>query len=160
MVKLNSRQEAFCREYLVDMNATQAAIRAKYSAKTAQEQSSRLLSNVIVQQRISELKQERCQRTQIDADWVLMSAKRVFDRCMQDEPVLDREGKQVMTTTADGELAAAYTFNATGANKALETIGKHVNVNAFGTQKEEVPKDEQITKVVVEVVGANQDNRD
>jgi phage terminase small subunit len=42
------RQAAFVREYFVDWNGTQAAIRAGYSADTAQEQSSRLLSNVII----------------------------------------------------------------------------------------------------------------
>ncbi len=45
---LTARQARFVKEYLVDLNATQAAIRAGYSAKTAQAQSSRLLSNVMV----------------------------------------------------------------------------------------------------------------
>lgn len=45
---LTPKQARFVAEYLVDLNATQAAIRAGYSAKTAQEQSSRLLSNVII----------------------------------------------------------------------------------------------------------------
>jgi phage terminase small subunit len=62
MQKLSAKQEQFCREYLVDLNATQAAIRAGYSPKTAQEQASRLLSNVMVAARISELKQERIEK--------------------------------------------------------------------------------------------------
>ena len=45
---LTPRQTRFVKEYLVDLNATQAAIRAGYSEKTAQTQSSRLLSNVMV----------------------------------------------------------------------------------------------------------------
>ncbi|ENG5503925.1 terminase small subunit, partial [Yersinia enterocolitica] len=44
MKQLTPKQELFCREYLKDLNATQAAIRAGYSEKTAQVQSSRLLS--------------------------------------------------------------------------------------------------------------------
>ena len=68
---LTDKQEMFCREYLVDLNATQAAIRAGYSDKTAQEQSSRLLSNVMVQNRISVLKSERNERVGVDAAYVL-----------------------------------------------------------------------------------------
>jgi len=46
--KLTSKQQMFCREYLVDINATQAAIRAGYSAKTADVAGPRLLGNVRV----------------------------------------------------------------------------------------------------------------
>ena len=45
---LTPKQERFVEEYLIDLNATQAAIRAGYSAKTAEAQGSRLLSNVNV----------------------------------------------------------------------------------------------------------------
>lgn len=62
MAKLSAKQEQFCREYLVDLNATQAAIRAGYSPKTAQEQASRLLSNVMVAARVAELKQNRIEK--------------------------------------------------------------------------------------------------
>lgn len=68
---LGPRQQRFVDEYLIDLNATQAAIRAGYSAKTAQEQGSRLLSNVIVAEFIQVAQQERSERVQIDADWVL-----------------------------------------------------------------------------------------
>ena len=52
---LNARQERFCREYIIDFNATQAAIRAGYSAKTAAAQASRLLTNVNIQAFIKDL---------------------------------------------------------------------------------------------------------
>ncbi len=71
MAKLTDKQELFAREFIVDLNATQAAIRAGYSAKTAQEQSSRLLSNVMVQQRIGELKTVRNEQVGVDAAYVL-----------------------------------------------------------------------------------------
>ena len=159
MGSLNAKQEAFCREYIIDLNATQAAIRAGYSEKTAKSIGSRLLTNVDIQDFIAKLKIERSGRVQIDADWVLMAAKRVYDRCMQEEPVLEKDGTPVMCTTEHGEIAAAYTFNAAGANKALETIGKHVAVNAFA-EKQAEDKQEQITRVVVEVVGANKADSD
>jgi phage terminase small subunit len=69
--KLTSKQTRFVAEYLTDLNATQAAIRAGYSAKTAQEQGSRLLSNVMVAAAIEVAQEARAQRTEITADRVL-----------------------------------------------------------------------------------------
>ena len=122
---LTAQQEAFCLEYIVDLNGTKAAIRAGYSESCARQQASRLLSNANIQDRIAELKEERSKRTKIDADWVLTSAKRVFDRCMQDEPVI-----------VAGEPTGEYKFDSSGANKALDLIGKHVDVQAFLTKQE------------------------
>ncbi|MBN9093893.1 MAG: terminase small subunit [Pandoraea pnomenusa] len=71
MAGLTPKQEQFAREYLVDLNATQAAIRAGYSPRTANEQGSRLLANVSVQRAVAELKQQRQERTQVDTDYVV-----------------------------------------------------------------------------------------
>jgi phage terminase small subunit len=68
---LTPRQAMFCEEYLVDLNATQAAIRAGYAKKTANREGSRLLLNVDIQKKIQELKDKRSNRTQITADRVL-----------------------------------------------------------------------------------------
>lgn len=131
MAKLTAKQEAFCLEYLIDLNATQAAIRAGYSEKTASETGYENLRKPQIAERITELKVERSENTKIDAAWVLVSAKKVFDRCMQQEKLTNRDGSPMMCKTEDGELAAAYRFDSTGANKALDTIGKHVEVQAF-----------------------------
>ena len=129
--ELTAKKLAFCEEYLKDLNATQAAIRAGYSEKTAASQAARLLINVNIQSKIAELKQERSQRVQIDADWVLMAAKKIYDRCMQEEPILDRDGNPLKVVDGNGVIVAAYKFDSSGANKALDTIGKHVSVQAF-----------------------------
>lgn len=71
MAKLTDKQELFAREYLKDLNGTQAAIRAGYSEKTANEQASRLLANVNVQKFVAELKSARVEQTGIDAAYVL-----------------------------------------------------------------------------------------
>lgn len=55
---LTPKQERFCVEYLVDCNATQAAIRAGYSAKTARSQGQRMLTNVDIKSKIEELREE------------------------------------------------------------------------------------------------------
>jgi phage terminase small subunit len=68
---MTPKQEAFVREYLVDLNATQAAIRAGYSAKTANEQGARLLANVSIAAAVQAGMDKRAERTRIDADYVL-----------------------------------------------------------------------------------------
>lgn len=69
--KLTMKQRTFVLEYLVDLNATKAAERAGYSKKTAQEQGSRLLSNVMVSAEIAARQSQRFQRLEITADRVL-----------------------------------------------------------------------------------------
>ncbi|MEL6895363.1 MAG: terminase small subunit [Planctomycetota bacterium] len=71
MKKLTPKQEAFCREYLIDLNRTQAAIRAGYSARTARSQGQRLLTKVDIQKFVEQLKGERSDRTNREADDVL-----------------------------------------------------------------------------------------
>lgn len=69
--KLTPKQAAFVDEYLIDLNQTQAAIRAGYSPKTANEQACRLLANVNIQHEVSKRRLERQERTQITQDMVL-----------------------------------------------------------------------------------------
>jgi len=68
---MTQKQQRFVDEYLIDLNATQAAIRAGYSAKTAQEQSSRLLSNVMVQGAIAEGKVKAAAKAEITTEIVI-----------------------------------------------------------------------------------------
>lgn len=71
MKKLTDKQEAFCREYLVDLNATKAAIRAGYSENTAYSIANENLNKPEISERISLLKAERMNKTQVDAEYVL-----------------------------------------------------------------------------------------
>ena len=125
-IKLTPKQDLFCTEYLIDLNATQAAIRAGYSKSSANNIGATNLAKPSISAKIQQLIKERSKRVEIDADWVLMSAKQVFDRCMQHEAVIDRDG------SATGE----YKFEHSGANKSLEIIGKHVKVRAFEKETE------------------------
>ena len=70
--QLTDRQQRFVDEYLIDLHATKAAERAGYSPKTAQEQSSRLLSKPHVQAPITEAKARRAARVEIDQDRVVL----------------------------------------------------------------------------------------
>lgn len=71
MSELTDKQQRFVEEYLIDLNATDAAKRAGYSAKTAHVQGPRLLGNVRVAEAIQEAQGERSERTQLTADEVL-----------------------------------------------------------------------------------------
>lgn len=125
----NPKQEKFCREYLIDNNGTQAAIRSGYSKKTANEQASRLLANVNVASRVRELRGEQEERTEITADFVIQSLKEVALRCMTNKPVMewDYEAKQqVQKVDEDGK--GVYEFDSQGANRALELLGKHKGI--------------------------------
>lgn len=121
--ELNEQQKEFCRQYIAskDFNQTQAAINAGYSAKTAYSIGNRLLKNVEVQKYIDKLKQKRVQRVEISQDDVLKDLIEIKDRCMQAKPVLFM-GMQVQ----DDEGNNLWKFDAKGATKALELIGKHI----------------------------------
>ena len=132
--KLTSRQELFVSEYLLDLNATKAAIRAGYSSKTAHSCGPRLLDNVAVSAAIAAAKQARSQATAIDAAYVLRQAVEIHRRCMQEvRPVLHPKTRKQLQ---DGDGNALFTFNAAAASRALELIGKHVDVGAFADRLE------------------------
>ena len=126
--KLTPRQSRFVDEYLVDLNATQAAIRAGYSEKTAGRIGPQLLVKTCISKFVQERMNQRSERTEISADMVLQGITRNIFRCEQAAPVLDREGKPVMTTNKDGELAAAYKYDATNVFKGYELLGRHLKL--------------------------------
>jgi phage terminase small subunit len=68
---LTTKQQAFCREYIIDLNASAAARRAGYSAHTSEQQGSRLLTNVEVQAEIEQAMDERAERAEVDAAYVV-----------------------------------------------------------------------------------------
>lgn len=75
--KLTPKQRRFVDEYLIDLNATQAAIRAGYSPKTANEQGARLLANVSIAKAIQEARDKQQERTEITQDRVLLEYARI-----------------------------------------------------------------------------------
>ena len=112
---LNEKQKQFCNEYIIDFNGTQAAIRAGYSKKTANEQAAQLLAKLSIQEYLKELIKRRNERTQITQDEVVADIIKVKNRCMQAESVLDKDGNET----------GIYKFDSTGANKALDMLMKH-----------------------------------
>jgi phage terminase small subunit len=102
---LSDKQKRFVDEYLIDLNATQAAIRAGYSPKTAQEQSSRLLSNVMIQALIQERRLEAQKRNEITLDRVIQEMAKVAFSDLR--KVLGPEGVLLDPSEWDDDTAGA-----------------------------------------------------
>jgi phage terminase small subunit len=102
---LTPKQERFVAEYLIDLNATQAAIRSGYSEKTARSQGQRMLTNVDIVAAVAGAQGDRTERTNITQDYVLESIFSAMERCKQ-----------------------ADSFNATGVFKGAELLGKHLGM--------------------------------
>lgn len=98
---LNDKQERFCREYIIDLNGTQAAIRAGYSGKTANEQAAALLAKISIQERVAELKAEVSQRLEITADMVVRELWAIGTYNVQDFLNDDNTIKQIAEITRD-----------------------------------------------------------
>lgn len=125
-MSLTDKQQRFVEEYLVDLNATQAAIRAGYSENTARAIGAENLTKPDIADAIAGAQAERSKRTEVTADYVLASIIETMERCKQASPVTYKNGERVMVETADGEIAPAWTFNAAGVLKGAELLGKHL----------------------------------
>ncbi|MCE7028463.1 terminase small subunit [Jiella avicenniae] len=149
---LGEKRGRFVEEYLHDLNATQAAIRAGYSAKTAYSQGQRLLKDVEILAAISEAKAARSERTKIDADWLLRrladeaeaDVADLYDeqgslRPVSEWPLIWRKGLvaglDVEEIKSEGvTIGIIRKVKLSDRVKRLELIGKHVEVQAFREQ--------------------------
>jgi phage terminase small subunit len=105
MSTLTPKQQRFVDEYLIDLNATQAAIRAGYSEKTAQEIGSENLSKPIIAEAIAAAMKEREKRTEITQDRVLKEyAKLAF---LDPRRFYDEDGALIPVHKLDADVAAA-----------------------------------------------------
>lgn len=153
-VALTEKQKRFADEYLIDLNATQAAIRAGYSAKTAEQMGYKLVQNSLVSKYIQERQKRREKRTEITQDKVLAELSKIGFASITDyleyktvqrvieykdgEPVIDWamlvnafesagvDGApiQEVSVTKDG----TFKFKLHDKGKALELIGRHLGM--------------------------------
>lgn len=123
---LTDKQKRFCEEYLIDLNATQAAIRAGYSPKTAEQTASRLLRNVKVQEYIAKRQKELSRSTEVTQERVIKELAliafsnnadyaHVVEKKMKAEvggalvDILDEDGKPVTYRTVEPVLTEELT---------------------------------------------------
>jgi len=112
---LSPKHKVFVAEYLVDLNATQAAIRAGYSPKTAYSSGQRLLKHVEVAAAIAEKTGKRLEKLDASADYVIQTIAETVERCRQGVPVHDKQGNET------GE----WQFEPFAVLKGCELLGKH-----------------------------------
>lgn len=142
MAELNDKQKLFCEEYIIDLNGTQAAIRAGYSVKTAGEQAGRLLGDVRIQEYIQELKLDRSERTEITQDMVIKEIAKVA--MLNVEDFYDDIGLKPLSELSDAAKAGVSSYQTKRIKvgkdewadvpimkvhdkmKALELLGRHV----------------------------------
>lgn len=137
---MTQKQKRFIEEYLIDLNATQAAIRAGYSPDTAQQTGSENLSKPVIRAQIDRAMAERSKRTGVNAERVVQElAKIAFVNAAE---VIDPKTATVKEDALPEDTAAIQsvkvkTFGEDGLEreikmadklKALELLGKHLGM--------------------------------
>ncbi len=143
MGELTPRQARFVDEYLIDLNATQAATRAGYSARTANEQGARLLANVSVAEAIAVAQAARAARTHITQDQVLKEYARLALSDMRHLMAWDAAGVSLKTSAdlTDDEAACVAEVSQTTTKEggtlklkvhdkkgALDSVARHLGM--------------------------------
>ena len=124
---LTPKQERFVQEYLIDLNATQAAIRAGYSVKTASRIGQQLLAKTCISEAIQKAMKKREKRTEVTQDYVITKLREISEKDASDGP--------------DSDLKYSSKI------KALELLGKHVGAFDGSTKND---KNEPV-KVIIDV---------
>ncbi len=139
---MTKKQKRFIEEYLIDLNATQAAIRAGYSANTAKEIGCENLTKPNIAEAIAKAMAERSKRTGINQDRVIQELAKIAFVKMTD--IIDSEGR-IREDAPDEDKACIEAFkykrsqteNGSGIErevkiasklKALELLGKHLGM--------------------------------
>lgn len=143
MARITKKQERFIEEYLVDLNATQAAIRAGYSPETAGEIGSENLKKPEIANRIAKAMAERSRRTGINQDRVIRELARMafvnpndvinpLDASVRQEAVEDDlaciQSVKVKTTSKGEQEVVEREVRLNDKMKALELLGRHLGM--------------------------------
>ena len=131
MAKLTDKQRLFCKEYLIDLNASRAARAAGYSQKRASEIGYQLLHKTTVAKEIQRQMDGRSQRTLVEADDVIRGLQSIVDDATR--KVQTDRGEQMV--------------NASAAIRALELLGKHLGLF---TDKRVVEGSVQVSGIIIE----------
>ena len=149
---MNERERRFCEEYLIDLNATNAAIRAGYAPGTARNASCwitpRNPKKPRLREEIDRLIAERSRRTGVNADRVVRELARIAFADMTD--VMDMDAVDVRSDIARDDSAAlarikrrctqgGVEIRMHDKNRALELLGKHLGLFADGSHGQQVP---------------------
>lgn len=117
---LTQKRQAFVNAIVEDptIDYSEAAKRAGFSAKYADREGSRLYNTPEIKAEIDRRREVLQEKSDITQEWVLNQLVSVAQRCMQAEPVRDK----------DGNNTGEYRFDSAGSNRALELVGKHLGM--------------------------------
>ena len=160
MAKLTEKQKRFVEEYLIDLNATQAAIRAGYSPNTAKEVGCQNLTKLNIANAIDKALADRSKRTGINQDRVVQELARIAFVNAAD--VINPEDASVLNSATKDDLACIQAIKVKSMDgdkgfsierevkladklKALELLGKHL-----GMFKDNVSVESTVSVVIVD----------
>lgn len=142
MAELTDKQQRFCEEYLIDMNATQAAIRAGYSGKTAQAIGAENLTKPLIKKFISDAQKEASKKLGVTADMVKAELKKIgfsniqnyFEGDLTPKDLLKIPARRAAAiasikktvTTYEGGKTEVVEFKLHNKVQSLELLGKHL----------------------------------
>lgn len=141
--KLNKKQQLFVDEYLIDLNATQAAIRAGYSVDSARDIGCENLTKPNIQEAIARAMAERSKRTGINQDRIVLELARIA--FVNPQNLIDPEDASVRADATEDDLACIQSVKVkimdgekgtsterevklNDKMKALELLGKHLGM--------------------------------
>ena len=173
MANLTPKQQRFVEEYLIDLNATQAAIRAGYSEKTAKSVGHENLTKPDIAKAIQEAQNKRTEQTQIDSAYVLKRLVEIDQMDVLDIMVDDGNVKplrdwpkiwrqyisNIETISMDDGEGWLKKIKWPDKVKNLELIGKHVSVGAFKDRVEhsgQIQVKQQLGELLDEISEDNQ----
>lgn len=142
MSKLNPKQSLFCKEYIVDLNATQAAIRAGYSEKTAGQIGDENLKKPKIAEEIERLKAERVERVEVNADEVLRELVRISQSDIRKVFAEDGSLKPmsewpdaIAACVASVEVDEIFDYEGSGKNRTKVLVGYTKKVKFWDKNK-------------------------
>lgn len=172
MDKLTDKQRRFCEEYLIDLNATQAAIRAGYSENTAAVIGNENLTKPYISDFIKKLQLEQSERTKVTADMVIQELAKIgfsdiknyFGSDEDQKDITQLENKlsaavssiKVTETNWDGGSKTVKEFKLHDKIAALDKLGKHTGIfEKDNSQKKPEVLSPEILASIVDKINKN-----
>lgn len=128
--KLTEKEQLFVKHYLITLNAKKAAILAKYSERSAAEIGYENLNKPHIQDALRGEIQKVKEKLDLDKDYVLKGLMEVVERSMRRKKVMyfDYEEKEYMQRMDEETGEGVWEYDSGGVNKALELLGKHLQL--------------------------------